>query len=338
MSGALRTLALTCCAAAACAAFAADAHEAPPPQRSVAQWLTRLQQAQDVPAYAGIFVVSSAAGGMSSARIWHVCEGGLPVERAEALTGAPRLTYRHGQRVAVFWPGKRLVRLQERETHLPFPARLPTLAGSGTAPDDYYEAQLEAPQRVAGFEADVLWLRPRDAWRYGYRIWSERHTGLIIQAQTLDAQGRVLEQGGFSELQLAAPATAAEMLRAMKGTEGWQVERTPRQSVDALTEGWRLHQQVPGFVPLNFYVRPHSHAAAMAQWIVSDGLATVSLFIEPPDGQPRTAAVGASSHGATHALSGSVQDAAGHAWRVTAVGEAPPHTLQALMQSLERVR
>ena len=52
-----------------------------PPQRSVAEWLVRLQQAAQLPSYMGTFVVSSASGAMSSSRIWHVCEGDVQIER-----------------------------------------------------------------------------------------------------------------------------------------------------------------------------------------------------------------------------------------------------------------
>ena len=44
------------------------------------------------------FVVSSNTGSMSSARIWHACEGDLQVERVESLTGAPRSTFRRNEK------------------------------------------------------------------------------------------------------------------------------------------------------------------------------------------------------------------------------------------------
>ena len=69
-----------------------------PPQRSVTEWLARLQQASRVPSYVGTFVVSSASGALSSSRIWHVCEGDVQLERVDTLTGTPRSTVRRG------WP------------------------------------------------------------------------------------------------------------------------------------------------------------------------------------------------------------------------------------------
>ena len=127
------------------------------------------------------------------------------------------------------------------------------------------------------------------------------------------------------------------MLAAMQNTRDWRVVRSERERADAQAEGWRLRQSVPGFQPLNFYRRPRSEAAARAQWIFSDGLATVSLFIEPADGQPQHPARGVAGHGATHALTAYINGTPGRSWRVTAVGEAPLRTLEALVQSLEHI-
>lgn len=333
---ATRTLAAACCLATALGAGAQEATPQPSQlqERSAEQWLQRLRQMPPPPSYVGTFVVSDNAGGISSARIWHVREGAQRIERVEALTGAPRLTYRHGQSVTTFLPHKRLVRVQERDVQPPFPARLQL--GAGVALDSYYEAQPEHSERVAGLDADVLLLRPRDAWRFGHRIWCDRQTGLILRTHTLDERGEVLEQGGFSELQWLAPAPLADVLAAMHGTQGWRVVRSERERADAQAEGWRLRQGVPGFQPLNFYRRQRSEAGAMAQWIFSDGLATVSLFIEPADKRPRAAPRGIPGHGATQALTAHVSDASGRTWRVTAVGEAPLRTLEALVQNLER--
>ncbi|MBQ9578669.1 MAG: MucB/RseB C-terminal domain-containing protein [Ottowia sp.] len=324
----IRTLALACCAVTTLLCAAQQ------PPCTAQQCLARLRQMPEPPSYVGIFVVSDATGSMSSARIWHVHEDGQQIERVEALTGAPRLTYRHGQSVAIFFPHKQLVRIQERDAHpQPLPERLQH--GDSFALDKYYDAQPEAPERVAGLDADVLLLRPRDAWRFGYRIWSEQKTGLIVKTQTLDERGEVLEQGSFSELQWLAPAPLADVRAAMQNTQGWRVVRSERERADAQAEGWRLRQDVPGFQPLNFYRRPRSDSAARAQWIFSDGLATVSLFIEPTDGKPPRTARGFPGHGATHAFTAYVSDTSGRTWRVTAVGEAPLRTLEALTQSLE---
>lgn len=316
------------------AAFGGGASERPvgPPQRSVAEWLVRLQQAAQLPSYMGTFVVSSASGAMSSSRIWHVCEGDVQMERVEALTGVPRSTFRRNESVVTFLPEARVAKLDQREGGGVFPNLLNVGQDFPTA--DHYAAREVGHGRVAGFDADIVMLTPRDAWRFGYRIWSEMRTGMVVKTQTLDSRGRVLEQAAFSELQLNAPVQADKLRQMMADTEGYRVVKSEQVRTTAEAEGWRLKTAVPGFQSQNCYRRPLSKSASMVQWIFSDGLATVSLFMEPFD-QHRHEREGASAMGATHTLMRRWPDGAGP-WWVTAVGEVPAATLQAFVQGLER--
>ena len=163
---------------------------------------------------------------------------------------------------------------------------------------------------VAGFDADIVVLTPRDVWRFGYRIWSEMRTGMVVKTQTLDSRGRVLEQAAFSELQLNAPVQADKLRQMMSDTEGYRVVKSERVQTTAEAEGWRLKAPVPGFQSRNCYRRPLSKSTSVVQWIFTDGLATVSLFMEPFDPQ-RHDREGASAMGATHALVRRWPDGAG---------------------------
>src|SRR5450830_22015 len=83
--------------------------------RSLNDWLMRMHEASRNRAYVGTFVVSSG-GAMSSAKIWHVCEGNQQVERVETLTGAPRSIFRHNDQVVTFMPDQKVVRSEKRES------------------------------------------------------------------------------------------------------------------------------------------------------------------------------------------------------------------------------
>ena len=96
------------------------AQQSPPPaggkyaERSISEWLMRMHEASRLRSYVGTFVVSSNTGSMSSARIWHACDGDLQVERVESLTGAPRSTFRRNDEVVTFLPESRVVRTEKR--------------------------------------------------------------------------------------------------------------------------------------------------------------------------------------------------------------------------------
>ena len=299
--------------------------------RRLGEWLQRLQLASRRRAYMGTFVVSVGSD-MASARIWHVCDGEQQMERVETLTGAPRSTFRRNDQVLTFFPDSRVAVAERRESFGLFP----NLLQSGDASiARFYSLRAAGHERVAGFEADLVQLRPRDKLRFAYKIWTEKKTGLVVKLQTLDVYGQVLEQAAFSELQLDAPVSMARLSQMMGNTEGYQVETPDLVKTTAAAEGWALKAPVPGFQPMSGYRRSVASTAegrhdSTLQWIFSDGLATVSLFLEDFDprrhGQP-----GAQALGATHTLTRRIGD-----WWLTAVGEVPQQTLQVFAQALER--
>ncbi len=269
---------------------------------------------------------------MASARVWHVCDGKQQIERVESLTGAPRSTFRRNDEVVTFSPQSRVAVVEKRESLGLFPH----LLKSADAPIGvYYSASPQGVERVAGLEADVIQLTPRDNLRFGYRIWSEKRTGLVVKLQTLDAQGKVLEQVAFSELQLDAPVSMDKLSRMMSNTDGYRVESPAMARTTPAHEGWRLAREVAGFRSMSCYRRPSATGSDAVQWVFSDGLASVSLFIELFDPR-RHQQEGAQAMGATHALTQRLQGAGGP-WWVTLVGEVPAQTLKAFALGLERV-
>jgi sigma-E factor negative regulatory protein RseB len=305
---------------------------APGPEPGVAEWLERMHDASRRRNFVGTLVMSSNTGAMSTARIWHACEGRQELDRVESLTGPRRSTFRRDDEVVTFLPEERVARTERREALGAFPDLLK--AGDSSIPE-FYTARRVGTDRVAGFDADVVRLVPRDNLRFGYRIWSEKKSGLIVKLQTLDLDGKVLEQAAFSELQLDAPVRADKLRQMMAARAGWHVERLEPVKTTASAEGWRLKSAVPGFKPVNCYRRPLTPTPApegSMQWIFSDGLAAVSLFVEAFDAR-RHQQDGLFSSGATQTLARRVQD-----WWLTAVGEVPPQTLQAFAQSLERTK
>ena len=308
-----------------------------PAQRSVSDWLMRMHNASSRRAYMGTFVVSSALGNLSTSRIWHVCDGDQQMERVDAMNGIARTTLRRNDDVVMFVPALKLARTEKRDSFGMFP----NLFSSGDSSiAEFYAARAVATDRAAGYEADVVNITPKDKLRFGYRVWSEKKTGLVIKLQTLDTEGRVLEQSAFSELQLDAPVKMDKLAQMMANTEGYRIEKTEVVKTTAATEGWALKAAVPGFQSISCFKRamdaavPGSAKDSAMQWIFSDGLATVSLFLEIYD-QQRHLQEGLQALGATQSLTRHVRDKDGD-WWLTVLGEVPTPTLLVFAQSLER--
>jgi sigma-E factor negative regulatory protein RseB len=307
--------------------------------KSVNEWLVRIHDASRRRAYTGTFVVSVGAD-MASARIWHVCDGDKQVERVESLTGAPRSTFRHNNHVVTFFPETKVARSEQREALGIFPN---FLKSNDSAIAEFYTLKVLESERVAGIDAEVVQLIAKDALRYSYRIWTERKSGLVVKLQTLDATGKVIEQAAFSELNLEAPVKMEKLVAMMNNTAGHKLEQVDMVKTTALAQGWALQRGVPGFTSMSCFKRPAQLEAAASpaiqqeadkigtmQWIFSDGLATVSLFVEPFD-RKRHSQEGVWSMGATQTLAKRMDD-----WWLTAVGEVPAPTLKVFAQQLER--
>ncbi len=305
---------------------------------SINDWLLRMHEAaMKKRSYIGTLVQTSPQA-ISSARIWHACDGAQQIERVETLTGAPRSTFRHNDKLVTFMPDIKQVRIEKREQIGGFPDVLKP--GVGSIPE-FYAVKPIGSERVAGLDADVVQLNPKDPLRFGYRIWTDKKSSLVLKLQTLDANGAVLEQAAFSELQLDAPVKMEKLVQMMGATEGYKVDQTAVAKTTAAAEGWSLKTPVPGFKAMSCYKRssPGSAASSAAaqgertmQWIFSDGLATVSLFVEDFD-KMRHTQEGIIASGATHTLLRRMNE-----FWLTAVGEVPPQTLKTFAQSLERKR
>ncbi|MFS2032815.1 MucB/RseB C-terminal domain-containing protein [Polaromonas sp. CT11-55] len=330
----LRLLALAGCTLPAVGYVAAQATPAPAASavesRSINDWLMRMHEASRKRSYIGTFVVSSG-GAMSSAKIWHVCEGDQQMERVETLTGAPRSIFRHNDQVVTFMPDHKVVRSEKRESLGMFPQLLQSADGRIA---DYYKVKQEGAERVAGVEADIVLLVPKDNMRFGYRVWTEQKKGLVVKLQTLDTDGKVLEQAAFSELQLDAPVKMDKLLQMMGKVEGYRVEKPVLVKTTASAEGWVLKAPVAGFKPMSCYKRPATANPVPGeeplQWIFSDGLASVSVFVEPFDRQ-RHERESSLSMGATQTITRQLDT-----YWVTVMGEVPMATLKLFANGLER--
>ena len=300
--------------------------------RTVNEWLNRMHEASRQRAYTGTLVVSTGST-MSASRIWHICDGRQQMERIDTLNGPPRSTIRRNNEVITFALDEKRAWVETRESLGLFPELLRT---PSNAIPDFYDARETGVERVAGYSADVVEVLPKDHWRYGYRIWSEQKTGLVLKLQTLSDQGVVLEQLAFSELQLNAPVRMEKLRQKMKDTRGYEVLRPvlTKTSIDA--EGWRMKEAVPGFQAMSCHTRAEEGAGAgdtaAMQCVFSDGLASVSVFVEPLDPQ-RHGAESQTVMGATHSFGRRI----GTHW-VTVLGEAPSTTLARFAQALERTR
>jgi sigma-E factor negative regulatory protein RseB len=298
----------------------------------VRAWLMRIHEAAGKRNFQGTFVVSSG-GTVSSARIAHFCEGGNQFERIESLDGQARHVFRHNDIVHTVWPASRVAVVEQSQLLTSFPALLQ--AGDDRI-GEFYEVRPQGSERVAGHEANVLVVQPRDAHRFGYRLWSDKASGLLLRADVINDHSEVLETSAFSDVTIGVKPQPDSVLAPMRKLDGYRVIRPVLKATQLDAEGWVLRQPVPGFRQVNCVRRPmegpagESDAEPVLQTIYSDGLTYVSLFIERYNAQRHPRPILASV-GATQTLMRRQGD-----WWVTVVGDVPVATLKTFANGLER--
>lgn len=290
--------------------------------RSPEQWLQIVQQAARRLDYSGTMVYQQGSE-VRMSKIVHVFDGQVSHERLQPMDGRPREFIRRADEVKCLIPEARRVVIERKTRAESFPA----LAAATTAELlQHYTVKNAGRERVGGFDCQVLEIKPRQGDRYGYRLWVDRTSGLLLRSQTLSERGEVLEQMAFADVRIGA--VDREQLKPSWPTEGWTVDEAAHRPVDLREQGWRLSPP-SGFKPLYAVRRPMPSGQAL-QAVYSDGLASLSVFIEPAAESSASEAL--PRRGPINAYARRLGDSV-----VTVVGEIPAETAQAVANGAERV-
>ncbi|MBN3805680.1 sugar dehydratase [Paraburkholderia sp. Ac-20336] len=300
-------------------------------RRSAAELLDRIHQAAQQQNYEGAFVYQRGNFVQTSRIAHYSTHADGEFEQLESLDGKPRKMLRHNDDMFTFVPERHLVVVEKRQNRDSFPA---LLAVDGEQVLSVYEPKMLADDRVAGVDSLVMELDPKDAYRFAYKLWADRKTGLLLRAQTLDPSGQVLEQLSFSQVRIGVPVDKAGIVNGIRNLAGWTVVRPPVEPVDMAAQGWQITPSVPGFHMIRQLRRPMASREAgqppipVDQAVFSDGLAAISVFVEPVENNSRKEGTGNS--GATHVL----VKRQGNFW-ITLLGEVPQTTLQQFASAIE---
>ena len=297
--------------------------------RDAQSWLRKMQAAAQKLSYSGTFIYQQG-NDMRTSRITHVLDENGELERLELLDGKPKEYFRSNDEIVCYLPESKTVLVEKRITQDVFPAIL------GAGADrlvDHYAIRDGSPARIAGFEAQSIVLEPEDDLRYGYRLWAEKNSGLLLRAQTVDENGAVVEQISFTQLSIGN-VDRKQVKPGFGSTRDWRIEKAVMSPADL--SGWSVARMPPGFRRIREVRRAVSDTAPansvsaqreISQIVYSDGLAAISIFIEPGS-QSRTE--GWIKQGAMNIIGKRY----GNFW-LTIVGEVPSSAIRRVADSIE---
>lgn len=305
--------------------FALPARAGDPDARA---WLERMTRALSQQNYEGrFFHVRDSRS--ETFRIIHRVEKGKVTERLVSLDGSGREIIRNDEEIVCYLPDKRTVLVEKRTSNDSLLAALPKYTES--LEEHYSIEKVGKVTKMLGQRTQMIVVQPRDQYRYGYRLWLHEETAMPLKWQLSDRNGQVIEQILFAELHMRDRIPLADLKPAVS-TEGFRwLRQDPQPIRTAGNLGWNVIRLPAGFRLTAWRIQAIAGSSAPVRHLVfSDGLASVSVFIEPrsPEATPMH---GLARVGAAFAYS---RDLDGH--QVTAVGEVPAATVEAIATGVTR--
>jgi len=299
------------------------------------RWLDKMVQAARSLNYDGTFVYRTGAQ-LESMRIIHRADpDGSQRERLISLSGAPWEVLRDGTQVTCILPSDHSVVIGKSR-------RRPFLSSpvfkTPEQRSQYYSFSIAGTDRVAGRPTEIVAVAPLDRYRYGFRLWVDHETGLLLKSELIGEEGMPLEQFVYTSVEVHQEIPDQLLEPALSGNNfKWYqhgtLQNRPQPSVrGGVSDGkWKVTWLPPGFV-LSDQASDSAPArhVSVKRLVYSDGLSSFLVLIEPlesaAEGQQ-----GLSKMGAVSAYSQFLDG-----YQVTAFGEVPPQTVEKVSKSIRQ--
>ncbi len=279
--------------------------------------LRKIHLATQKLSYTGTFVYQQGDRTETS-RITRMADAAGGIEKLEVLDGVPREIVRTRDTISCYLPDHRVVKIDRRDDARAFPALLPEEFAELA---HHYVITRGERGRVAGLDCESVLLAPRDELRYGHRLCADAASGMLLKARILDSKGEMVEQ--FTFTQIAIGSVARAKVRSRHASRSWRVEETAAAPANLAEAGWSISSDLPGFRKVVEVRRKLRDSDTVGQVVYSDGLAAVSVFIEPLAQRAEPVRTGLASVGAINIVT---REVANHL--VTVVGETPAASVQ----------
>ncbi len=196
--------------------------------------------------------------------------------------------------------------------------------------EQYYQLSLAEVARVAGRMSQKVVIKPRDEYRYGYQLWIDQQSGLLLKLEHLAADGKIMEQMIYSNVDIFSNelSSGARQQLAINPVDKGSLTQSPSPQVkNDGANNWAVKYIPNGFALADYKRRNYAQQMPFEHIVFSDGLASVSVFIEK---QGKSGPFnGVSQRGAMNAYIASVDD-----YQVVVVGEVPLETLELIGESV----
>lgn len=297
-----------------------------PSQQTHMEWLNTIALAAHQTNYSGTFV-HQYGNRLETSKISHIFDQSGERTKLEKQDGS-ECEVTSNNSAAWCYSGDKMGQTERTHDRKAFPVLLPEQL---SALGENYQIRTGESARIAGFDTQILELRPKDSLRYSHKMWVHKDSGLLLKAAVLNDRQEVVEQYTFIQLKIhnsikltKAPPSGIPQTIA-------QSQSPPTQKIVVVADesAWKVDGIPVGFKKIAEMRRSmRSKKSVATQMVFSDGLVGISIFIEARSSNPNSA-LGLSSQGAIHIYSKLNND-----YLVTVVGEVPPSTVLQVADSV----
>lgn len=282
--------------------------------------------------YEGVFSYRTGEK-MQSIRIIHRANQQGEIERLISLNGVAREVIRNNEMMTCIYPEGKSVQPNHRPLGLGFPSDFLNRLGLASA---YYQLSLGREERIAGHNTQELNVIPVDNYRYGYHLWVDKDSDLLLQSDLVDEQDEILETVAFSSVEMGHDIPEALLQAQVQGNQlTWNRAEhvmATKTMANRARSPWQIAWMPEGFTLVAQQNRLKAkNGAFIEQHVYSDGLNSISIFIEKIRAQ-HNHLNGSSKMGATNAFGTII-----NRHFVTIVGEVPEHTVEKVGNSIQYI-
>jgi sigma-E factor negative regulatory protein RseB len=251
-------------------------------------------------------------GDMQVLQLSHLVDQDSSVEHLTELTGQGAQVERATHPLDCIHPGQQMLRLGA------------ALQAEDCAITRQYRLSVLGGERIAGRNAVRIEVEPRDMYRFGYVLYLDQETGLLLKSETIGRGSRVLEKFQFAHLSYNE---AIPDISEVSVTHQARHPDPNTQTISApVSRAWTVSWLPRGFMPTD------RSLGISGRRTYTDGLAVFSVFLEDLNREIRPGE-GLVREGGTISYTRGML-LTGEPVLVTVVGEVPVNTARLVADSI----
>lgn len=288
-------------------------------QLEAVAWLGKVSTAGHQQNYSGTYI-HQVGSRMETFKIVHSRDEWGEHEKLEMLDGVPREVVRNNNEVLCFESDDKNVVVEKRKPRNTFPT---LLAGNAGALTENYTIKLGDTGRVTGLLCQHILLEPKDQYRYRHKLCADTASGILLKISTLNDNNEVVAQTAFTQISIGGKIDKEQLKPKLDGKKVVIATDKPSLSdAQNADPNWNITTLPPGFTRTMAFKRTlPGKDQPVNQLVYSDGLASVSVFIEPLSGTTKPFQ-GLSNQGVINVYARTLEN-----HQITVLGEVPSGTV-----------